>query len=181
MSFEVRLLLACARTHPTRDDEAEIRAMLVDGVDWTRFARAAIACGLASLAGHALIRVAPDLVPDDILDAFRATMDQTRQQNRALLDMLLGVIDALTKSGIEAIPFNGPTLAIDAYGDLGLRRLSGHLDLFVRAPDLAPGISCIRGLGYEREGPSTVGQSAPTSGLDTQENIFRRADGPGDR
>ena len=107
--------------------------MLVDGVDWTRFARAAIACGLVSLAGHALIRVAPDLVPDDILDAFRATIDQTRQQNRVLLDTLLGVIDALSKAGIEAIPFNGPTLAIDAYGDLGLRRLSGNLDLFIRA------------------------------------------------
>ena len=151
MSFELRLLLACARTHPTRDDEAEMRAMLVDGVDWTRFARAAIACGLVSLAGHALIRVAPDLVPDDILDAFRATIDQTRQQNRALLDTLLGVIGALSKAGIEAIPFNGPTLAIDAYGDLGLRRLSGNLDLFIRAVDLAPSICRIRSLGYERE------------------------------
>src|SRR5271169_4298887 len=177
MSFEVRLLLACARTHPTPDDEAEMRAMLVDGVDWTRFARTAIACGLASLAGHALIRVAPDLVPDDILDAFRATIDQTREQNRALLDTLLGVIGALSKAGVEAIPFNGPTLAIDAYGDLGLRRFSGNLDLFIRARDLAPSISRLRGLGYERERPSTAVQSAPINGLDSQETGFRHPDG----
>jgi protein O-GlcNAc transferase len=177
MSFEVRLLLACARSHPTHDDEAEMREMLVDGVDWTRFARVAIACGLVSLAGHALIRVAPDLVPDDILDAFRATIDQTRQQNRALLDTLLGVIGALSKAGVEAIPFNGPTLAIDAYGDLGLRRLSGHLDLFVRAPDLAPGISRLRSLGYERERPSTAVQSTQINGPDSQETSFRHADG----
>ncbi len=151
------------------DDEAEIRAMLIDGVDWTRLARAAIACGLVSLAGHALIRVAPDLVPDDILDAFRATIDQTRQQNLALLDTVLRVIGSLSKAGVEAIPFNGPTLAIDTYGDLGLRRLSGNLDLFIRARDLAPSISCLRGLGYEREGPSTAAQSAPMDGLTVRE------------
>jgi len=173
MSFELRLLLACARANPTADDEAEIHAMLIDGIDWTRFARIAAGYGLASLAGHALIRAAPDLVPDDIVEAFRVTIDRTRERNRALLDALLGVIDALTKPGIEAIPFNGPILAIDAYGDLGLRRLSGHLELFVRAPDLAPGVSCIRSLGYERERPSTAEQSA----LDCQENTFRHADG----
>src|SRR5262249_15053532 len=100
-------------------------------------------------------------------------MDRTREQNQAFLVALLRLIDALTKRGIEAIPFNGPILAIDAYGDLGLRRLSGHLDLFVRAPDLAPGISCVRSLGYERERPSTAGQSA----LDSQENTFSHADG----
>ena len=177
MSFEVRLLLACARTHPTRDDEAEMRAMRVDGVDWTRFARAAIACGLASLAGHAFIGVASDLVPDSILDAFRTTIDQTRQQNRMLLDALLGVIGALSKAGVEAIPFNGPTLAIDAYGDLGLRRLSENLDLFICARDLAPSIFRLRGLGYERERPSTAAQPAPINGLDSQETSFRHADG----
>jgi len=61
MSFELRLLLACARANPTADDEAEIHAMLIDGIDWTRFARIAAGYGLASLAGHALIRAAPDL------------------------------------------------------------------------------------------------------------------------
>jgi hypothetical protein len=55
MLFEFRLLLACARAHPTPDYEAEIRAMLIDRIDWTRFARTAVECGLASLAGRALI------------------------------------------------------------------------------------------------------------------------------
>jgi protein O-GlcNAc transferase len=177
MSSEFRLLLACARANPTRDDEAMIRAILIDGVDWTRFARIAVGHGLASLAGHAFIRITSDLVPDDILEAFREIVGHTRERNQALLDALLGVLDALAKPGIEAVPFNGPILAIDAYGDLGLRRLSGHLDLFVRAPDLAPGISCIRRLGYERERSSTAGQSAPTNGLDGQENTFGHADG----
>lgn len=176
MSFEFRLLLACARTHLTPDHEAEVRAMLVDGIDWTRFAHAAIACGLASLAGHAFIRVASDLVPDSILDAFRATIDQTRQQNGVLLDALLAVIGALSKAGIEAIPFNGPILAVDAYHDLGLRRLSGNLDLLVRAHDFAPSISRLRGLGYERETPSTAVQSASIDVIDGQKTSFRHAD-----
>ena len=68
----MRLLLACARVLTTQEDEAAIRQMLDEGIDWTLFARKAIDHGLAGLAGHTLARVAPDMVPDDILDAFRA-------------------------------------------------------------------------------------------------------------
>jgi hypothetical protein len=39
--FEFRLLWACARARPIPDDEVEMRAMLIDGIEWTRFARTA--------------------------------------------------------------------------------------------------------------------------------------------
>src|ERR1700730_14934116 len=38
MTREFRLLLACARVLPTREDEAAIRGMQIHGIDWTLFA-----------------------------------------------------------------------------------------------------------------------------------------------
>ena len=90
--LEFLFLLACARVLPSEADEAAIREMLVDGIDWALFARAAMEHGLAALAGRTLNCLTPDLVPEEIRDAFRANADQTRQRNRAPFDDLARVI-----------------------------------------------------------------------------------------
>jgi hypothetical protein len=118
---ELSLLLACARAGKVQEKQAAIQQLLADGIDWTSFAQTAIAHGFASFAAHSLTRLAPESVPDDILDAFHALMDETSKANRALFEELARLVDALAKNGIEAIPFKGPLLAIQAYGDLGLR------------------------------------------------------------
>jgi hypothetical protein len=120
MTLEFGLLLACARVRPSQEDEAAIRKMLINGIDWILFARTAMEHGLAALAGHTLNCVAPDMVPDEMRDAFHANADQTRQRNRALFEDLARVIEALAVNGVAAIPFKGPVLALQAYGDFGL-------------------------------------------------------------
>jgi hypothetical protein len=75
MTPEFRLLLACARVVPSQQDEAAIRAMLFEGIDWTRFARTATVHGPAALAGRTLNFVAPDMMPDKIRDVFRVNED----------------------------------------------------------------------------------------------------------
>ena len=57
MTLELRLLLACAKVHTTQEDEASIRQILDEGIDWTIFAQCAIDRALASLAGHTLVRI----------------------------------------------------------------------------------------------------------------------------
>jgi hypothetical protein len=76
MTPEFRLLLACARLLPSQVDEAAMREMLIDGIDWTLLARTAMEHGLAALAGRTLNRVTPDMVPDEIRDAFRTNVDR---------------------------------------------------------------------------------------------------------
>ena len=120
---EFRLLLACVKAPTKQEDEAAIRQMLEKGVDWTLFAQTAIDHDLAVLAGHMLLRVAPDLVPDDILDAFSAIIERTRRRNRVLFDELAGVIEVLANDGVEVIPFEGPILTIRAFGDTGSPRV----------------------------------------------------------
>lgn len=176
LSAELRLLLLCARVVPSQLEQEAIRRLLAEEIDWTRFARKAVDHGLASLAAHQLLQVAPAAVPDDILDAFQALGEETRRKNRALFDELDRLIEALAKDGIAAIPFKGPILAIEAYGDLG-RREFRDLDFLVRDADLPATIAILDRLGYERTGGLTAEQFDLIHRLQGQEIIFGQGSG----
>src|SRR5579863_9175856 len=120
-AVELPLLFACARVVTTPTSDAAIRKMLEVGLDWTLFARYAVSHEVAALVGHTLSRVAPDLVPVEIRDAFHSIRDQARKRNQALFHELARTIEALETLGVEALPFKGPILALQAFGDFGLR------------------------------------------------------------
>jgi tetratricopeptide (TPR) repeat protein len=168
---ELSLLLACARAGKAQEKQAAIQQLLADGIDWTSFAQKALAHGFASFAAHSLARLAPDSIPGDILDAFHAIMDETSRANRALFEELARLVGALAKNGIEAIPFKGPLLAIQAFGDLGLREFR-DLDFLVHDDDLAKTIATLNRLGYRRTGELTAAQFALIHRLQGQELIF---------
>jgi predicted O-linked N-acetylglucosamine transferase (SPINDLY family) len=133
-SPELRLLTASARAFGA--DEATIREILEPGIDWTYFARKASDHGVACLCGSTLARVAPDLMPEDVLDAFRISVERTRARNQAAFHELVELNEELVRNGIDVIALRGPVLAIQAFGDLGLRAV-GRCDLLVRESDAA--------------------------------------------
>jgi len=169
---ELQLLLACAPAHPTKEDEAAIRLLLNEGVDWKAFVQKAIDHGLAGLAGDTLGRTAPGIVPADMLAAFQAFVEQTRKANQVLLDEPVRLIEHLAAAGVETIPFKGPVLAMQAFGDLGLRGFR-DLDFLIRDRDVDQTIQVLRSLGYERQGKRTDAQFALIHRLQGQEIMFK--------
>jgi len=169
---ELRLLLACARAHPTTMDEAAIHKLLDGGVDWTLFVQKALDHGLAGLAGHTLARLAPHKVPDEILSAFQTLIGQTRDSNHVLLNELFCLIEKLADAGVEAISFKGPVLTMQAFGDLGLRGFR-DLDLLIRDRDLPQTIKTLRDFGYQRRGNLTEAQFDWIHRLQGQEIMFK--------
>jgi predicted O-linked N-acetylglucosamine transferase (SPINDLY family) len=169
---ELRLLLACARAHTTARDEAAIRQLLEEGIDWTGFARKSVGHGLAGLAGHTLIRLAPDTVPEDIRCAFQAFIEQTRNSNRVLLEELAQLVGSLADRGVETIPFKGPVLAMQAFGDLGLRGFR-DLDLLIRDRDKDETVRVLCDKGYDRQGRLTEAQFRLIHRLQGQEIMFK--------
>ena len=109
---EVRLLSVCARA-VTQEDEAAIRQILNEGIDWTVFAQGAIDRGVTSLVGYALLRVAPDILPDDILAAFHVIVNETRTKNRALLDELARKIAEVPSVGPAALAIQKACVTLD--------------------------------------------------------------------
>lgn len=173
---ELSLLLACSKTYRPKNEELAIRAMLSNGIDWTRFVRTAVNHGLSSLAGSSLLRVAADLLPTEIHDAFEANIRETRRKNRVLFHALAEIIDRLAKSGVEAIPFKGPVLALQAYGDLGLRAFR-DLDFLIRDADLAATIAVLDEMGYRRKEGLSAAQFDLIHRLQGQEIIINERAG----
>ena len=173
---ELSLLLASARTGDAQEKQAVIQQLLADGIDWTSFAQKALTHGVASFAAHTLARLAPDHIPGDILGAFHAITDETSRANRALFDELARLLDALAKNGVEAIPFKGPLLAIQVFGDLGLREFR-DLDFLVHDEDLEKTIATLKDLGYPRTGEMTAAQFDLLHRLQGQEIILGESSG----
>lgn len=173
---ELRLLLACSRLAVPADVERTIRDVLQQGVDWTAFARLAVGHRLAGLAGQTLSRVAPELVPVDILDALRTAVDRTGRANRGRFQELATVLDALSAERIEAIAFKGPALAMQAYGDLGLRAFR-DLALLVHDRDFAATIATLHRLGYVRQERLTEAQFDLIARLQGQDQLLNEATG----
>ena len=57
------------------------------------------------------------------------------------------LVQRFEREGILAIPYRGPTLALMAYCDLGLREF-GDLDLLIRRQDLGPAKEMLLGEGF---------------------------------
>ena len=178
MTPELRLLLACTRVRPSKADAFAVRQILGEKIDWALFARKALDHGLAELAGHGLALTAPDLVPDEILNALAEVLGRTRKQNCVLFDELARLMAALANAGIKAIPFKGPVLALQVYGDIGLRVFS-DLDFLVQDSDMASAVAILLDLGYERSEALSQAQIKIVQYLQGQEALYNKTAGIG--
>jgi hypothetical protein len=176
MTLELRLLLACTKVTPGAAEVAALRGMLEAGPDWTALTEKAIDHGLTALVGHGLRRVGADLVPPELLEAFGVVMRQTRGRNVAMFAELADLLAALGQEGVVALPLKGPVLAIEAFGDLGVRAFR-DLDFLVRDADLGATLGLLRRLGYVRTPGLTEVQLDLIHRAQGQEIIFNGANG----
>ena len=132
---EVELLLACARVGIDAGGLARIAALCEEPIDWTRLLQRAAAHGLVPLVSRTLRAARPPALPDDVLVRLGGASLATTHRNLYLTAELLRVLALLDAEGIAAIPFKGPVLAAQVYGDLSLRPF-GDLDVIVRRADL---------------------------------------------
>ncbi len=147
MSTEARFLLAASRV--ALDDEAHAALLSrIGNLDWGALVRLAHGHGVTALLCRSLLALRPGVVPDDMVSASRALLEQRRADNAALLEQLVGILSSLRSTGVDAIPFKGPMLALRAYGDLGLRSFA-DLDFLIRPSQIQACMDCLGELGYE--------------------------------
>ncbi len=75
---------------------------------------------------------------------------------------LVAILDLFRSEGLQAIPYKGPVLAEQAYGDFTLREFE-DLDLILRQKDMPKANRLITSLGYRATYPWTLSQNAATS------------------
>ncbi len=134
---EMGLLLAAARTRPA----ASLAERLDRPIDWRRFLGLAESHHVVPLIHKTFGSIPSVAVPDPICQCLHEAFNGNARRVMFLMAELVRLIDLFSAEGIETVPFKGPILAQDAYGNLTLRQC-GDLDLLIRPAHIPRASAC---------------------------------------
>ena len=145
---EFKLLLHCARTHLTPENTELIRSLCTDTLDWDFIIGKAYWHSLIPLIYKSLNKYCSDLVPKEKMESLKSYYLASSRRNLLLVGVLFDVLDLLLKSGVESIPYKGPSLAANVYGDISYRKFC-DLDLVIRESDVPHARDVLVAAGYQ--------------------------------
>jgi len=149
---EKRLLVCCARTKVPNSIAEEIRQLASVPLDWDLLFVEASNHSVAPLLCRQLSLHASDLFDSVCAQRLQEIGDSFALRNLRLTAELLKVVNQFQSAGIQAIPYKGPVLAAQAYGDLALREFE-DLDIVLRQRDITTTHEVMVSLGYRPKFP----------------------------
>jgi hypothetical protein len=156
---EKQLLICCARTRVEPRIAQQIRTLSAAPLDWDFLVLAAAENSILPLLARQLSAAAPDVVPPSQLERLRNGARANAMRCLVLTAELIKIMDLFKAQGIQAIPYKGPLLAVEAYGDVTLREFE-DLDIVLRQRDMAKANDIVQGLGYQPKFPWILASSA---------------------
>ncbi len=155
MPPERAILLHCARVGPGKGDIGNI---LEQGIDWEGLLSMALRHGMMPLL-YRHLKDCPEAVPAPFLEKLRGLFHRNLARNLLLTEELLRLLDLLQRHGIPALPYKGPALAIQAYGNLAFRQF-GDLDILVPREGIPRAKALLVSQGYSPQFPLSERQEA---------------------
>ncbi len=149
---EKELLICCARTRLNPETVERIRELLTRDLDWTHVFEEAAENAIRPLLFQQLLAVGPEKVPQAWMERLRESCRANAIRNLLLTAQLLTILHRLEGQQILAIPYKGPVLAAQAYGDVALREFE-DLDFILPQEDLPAAHEQMIGLGFEPKFP----------------------------
>jgi hypothetical protein len=132
---EDQVLLFIARHAPDEKTNQQLRQLLHSDLDWNYLlASAERHCVMPLLQRHLAAPIAAAL-PAQALKQLQHANSENTNSNLFLTGELVKLLHFLQANKIQAIPFKGPTLALAAYGDIGMRQFA-DLDILINKRDL---------------------------------------------
>lgn len=175
LSTSQRLLLAAATTRRDQATSHAVRALAADA-DWVTLTQLALEHAVVVPVFRTLAAFADDLVPEDVAAAAITFEADQHARNERLADELAAILTALNAAGIPAVPFKGPLLALEAYGDLALRRFR-DLDFMVREADIDACYAVLAGLDYRGKHELSPAQERAFRAYAGEDILFQRERG----
>ena len=149
---EKRLLVRCARTRLEPRTAQEIRELAAGSLDWDFLLTAAAENSILPLLARQISAVAADAVPPNQLERLKNGARANALRCLVLTAELIKIMDLFRSQGIQAMPYKGPVLAVQAYGDVTLREFD-DLDIVLRQRDMAKANDAIQSAGYRPRFP----------------------------
>jgi hypothetical protein len=165
---ENELLLLCARARGGADAAGRIGELARAGIDWEFLYRLAQRHAVLPLLYRGLEANAPGAAPPEFRQRLRGKFRENATRNTLLAGELLGIARLFESEGVPVLAYKGPALAVQAYGDLSLRRFI-DLDIIVRRRDVGRAGALLRSLGFSK--PEGLTESQEEFLLRRQHNL----------
>jgi hypothetical protein len=136
-----------------------IRTLIDEGLDWQALLIEAGRHGVTPLVSRQLLTHFAELVPAEWQAPLRAGYERVAQRNLYLAAEMIRLSGRFRAEDLMAIPYKGPLLAAQAYGDFALREFV-DLDFAIRQRDLPRGQTVLLSEGYQ----AAFGETAPEEG-----------------
>lgn len=159
---EKRLLVCCARTNLSSGIKEQIREILNGQLDWGYLHAESAENSITPLVEKHLRAVGGELVPGEQIEQWKAATRANTVRSLFLTAELNRVLGLFQSNGIECIPYKGPVLAAQAYGDITLREFE-DLDIILQQCDLPKAHELLLGLGYNPKFPWILSPGAAAS------------------
>ncbi|MBN2106764.1 MAG: nucleotidyltransferase family protein [Deltaproteobacteria bacterium] len=145
-TLEQTLLLECLRAYGAQE-RPDLR-LFTTNVDWAALWQTALEQGVLPLLYSGLKELAPGLPPQQEMANLRELFKENSRKNLLMAAELVKVFRLLRSHSISAIPFKGPVLAVQAYGDLLMRQFA-DLDFLVGREDIKKVEQVLSAHGYQ--------------------------------
>jgi Uncharacterised nucleotidyltransferase len=132
---EELILICVARRSLNASATEQLRLLLRGQIDWDYLLTIANHHSLIPLLYQHLSTVDPSSISETDMLRLRRENEGNTKTSLLMTGELIKILACLEAEGVQAIPFKGPTLALRAYGDVGLRQF-GDLDILVRRKDI---------------------------------------------
>ena len=145
--YESQLIVACARTSILLDQTAQIAYILTQKLDWEYILKVAGRNGVLPLISTVLLARFREHLPAAIEDQIYKFLQQHTKTNLILTAKLIEIKKLLDKTDIPILPIKGPSLAIQAYGNLAHRHFI-DLDILVKPKHFDSAVAVLAENGY---------------------------------
>jgi hypothetical protein len=147
MINEDKILTLCARTQLTPEIKVKLIKLLKKDLDWDYLIQKALHHKIMPLL-YWNLKNYPKYVPENRFNSIKGHLKRIAQNNLLLYGELLKFLELFKSANIITIPYKGPILAIQVYGELTLRQF-GDLDIFIFKEDVFKVTEILIAQGYK--------------------------------
>lgn len=180
---------ACAPTHDREDqlliesavcvrDPAQvihISQFFDPSLDWDYILTVAGKNAILPFVGRNMLQSFPHLVPNEVKDILTERLHELQQRNLYLTRKLIEIVRLFEAANIPVLPFKGPLLAAQAYGDVSARQYI-DLDILVQPKHLERAAKVLLDQGYHPDGKTNRINRSNWRMLDKKDIHFRTTD-----
>jgi hypothetical protein len=131
----LEIILLCARNELSPDKIKRLKELCQEQTEWQTIFETALRHRVFPLVYKNIRKYCSEFIPQEIQDRGKQICASNGIKNLLMTGYLSRILSLLKKQNIPAIPFKGPVLAIELYGDSGLRSFC-DIDILIQQKDL---------------------------------------------